>query len=100
MTLRNRCSRMEDSHILINGGSDICTLGENWLITHRFEHANIYLQGPSELGEEVAVKMDTVTGVTKVQSTTRDVLLHVYQGISTPLDSDKVAESLINPDQV
>ena len=35
---------------------------------HWEKDTNIYLQGPSELGEEVAVQMDTVTGVTKVLS--------------------------------
>ena len=37
---------------------------------HWEKDTNIYLQGPSELGEEVAVQMDTVTGVTKVLSIT------------------------------
>ena len=66
--------------MVIDGGADYTTLGMNWFITYRYEHAGFSMRGPMELGDHV-VAMDKTQGLTKTQSTNGPVLLRAAQSI-------------------
>ena len=85
--------------MVIDGGADYTTLGMNWLITYRYEHAGFSMRDPMELGDHV-VAMDKSQGLTQAQSTNGPVLLRVAQSIRVKQGVAPPEESLIKPDQL